>query len=237
MSKDIRKMMADAAPKPDSAGKDAFIRMYREKSERTELSVFDMIKSQFSYISLPVWLVSVAALIVAIFGIDFNRETVFIVAAMMPFVSAIAVFDSMRSRMYGMNELEGATRISGRGILLARLVCIGTAHIALLLALSVVVGRNSGYGYAMTGAIITLPYLISSIASMILERTEIGRRNAFGCILVSVMTSVMMLAIKDEKALFAQNYRWIWFVLLAVFVVLECTQIKKTFRLEEYQWN
>ena len=45
MSKNIRKMMANAAPGPDSAKKDAFIRMYREKSERTELSVFDMIKS------------------------------------------------------------------------------------------------------------------------------------------------------------------------------------------------
>ena len=50
MSKDIRKMMADAAPKPDSTKKDAFIRMYREKSEQTELSVFDIIKSQFTYI-------------------------------------------------------------------------------------------------------------------------------------------------------------------------------------------
>ncbi len=237
MSKDIRRMLADASPKPDMAGKDAFIRAYRKKTERTELSVFDIIKSQFSYIKLPVWLVSIAALIVAIFGINLNRETVFVVAAIMPFVSAIAVFDSMRSRMYGMDELEGVTRISGRGILLARFICIGAVHIALLLVLSMVVGSSSGYGYAMTGAIITLPYLISSIASMIIERTEIGRKNAFGCILVSVMTSVMILAIKDEKALFAAKYRWIWFVMLAVFVALECIQIKKTFRLEEYQWN
>ncbi len=237
MSKDIRKMMADAAPKPDSTKKDAFIRMYREKSEQTELSVFDIIKSQFTYIKLPVWLISIAALIVAIFGINLNRETVFVVAAIMPFVSAVAVFDSMRSGMYGMDELEGVTRISGRGILLARFICIGAVHIALLLVLSMVVGSSSGYGYAMTGAIITLPYLISSIASMIIERTEIGRKNAFGCILVSVMTSVMILAIKDEKALFAAKYRWIWFVMLAVFVALECIQIKKTFRLEEYQWN
>ena len=237
MSKNIRKIMAEASPKPDHAKKDAFIRQYREKSGRAELGVADLLKSQISYIRMPVWLASIAVLFVAVFGINFNRETVFIVAAIMPFVSAIAVFDSMRCRMYGMDELEGATRISGRGILFARLVCIGTVHIALLLVSSVVVGRNSGYGFAMTGAIITIPYLISSIACMILERTEVGRRNAFGCVLISAVTALMILAIKDEKAFFAQNYRWIWFVLLAVFASLECIEIRKTFSVEEYEWN
>ncbi len=236
MSKNIKRMMADAAPKPDLARKDAFIREFGKKN-RQEPSIFDIIKSQISYIRMPVWIASFAALFVAIFGIASNRETVFLVAAIMPFVSAIAVFDTMRCRMYGMDELEGATRISGRGILFARLVCIGTVHIALLLSLSVVVGSKSGYGFAMTGAIITIPYLISSVACMILERTEVGRRNAFGCVLISTVTALMILAIKDEKAFFAQNYRWIWFVLFAVLASLECTQIRKTFRVEEYEWN
>ena len=237
MSKNIRQVMHEAAPKPDFAKKDAFIREYREKSGRAELRVFDLLKSQISYIRTPVWIASIAVLVVAILGINQNKETVFYVAAMMPFVSAIAVFDSMRCRMYGMNELEGATRISGRGILFARLVCIGTVHIALLLALSVVVGSKSGYGFAMTGAIITIPYLISSVACMILERTEVERRNAFGCVLISAVTALMILAIKDEKAFFAQNYRWIWFVLFAVFASLECIEIRKTFSVEEYEWN
>ena len=237
MSKNIKSLMHDAAPRPDAAKKDTFIRSYLKKTGRTELGLADLIKSQISYIRMPVWVASIAALVVAILGIRQTRETVFYVAAIMPFVSAIAIFDSMRSRMYGMDELEGVTRISGKGILFARLVCIGTVHIALLLALSVVVGNNSGYGFAMTGAIITIPYLISSIACMVLEKTEIGRRNVFGCVLVSAVTAFMILAIKDEKVLFAQNYRWIWFVVLAVFAALECIEIKKTFRLEEYVWN
>ena len=237
MSKNIRQVMHEAVPKPDFVKKDAFIREYREKSGRTELGIFDLLKSQISYIRMPVWIVSIAALVVAIFGTLQNREMVFYVAAIMPFVSASSVFDSMRCRMYGMDELEGATRISGRGILFARLVLIGAVHIALLLALSVVIGSRSVFGFAMTGAIITIPYLISSIACMILERTEVGRRNAFGCVLVSAVTSFMTLAIKDEKVFFAQNYRWMWFMMLALLVYLECIQIKKTFRLEEYEWN
>ena len=232
MSKNIRQVMHEAAPKPDFAKKDAFIREYREKSGRAELGTLELLKSQISYIRMPVWIASIAVLVVAILGINQNRET-----ALMPFVSAIAVFDSMRCRMYGMDELEGATRISGRGILFAKLVCIGTVHIALLLSLSVVVGSKSGYGFAMTGAIITIPYLFSSAACMILERTEVGRRNAFGCVLISAVTALMILAIKDEKAFFAQNYRWIWFVMFAVFASLECIEIRKTFRVEEYEWN
>jgi len=237
MSRNIRQAMHEAAPKPDYAKKDAFIREYQEKSRRAEPGAFDLLKSQITYIRMPVWIASIVALVVAISGINLNPETVFYVAAIMPFVSATAIFDTMRSRMYGMDELEGATRISGRGILFAKLVSIGAVHIVLLLALSVVVGTRSGYGFAMTGAIITIPYLISSIACMILERTEIGRRNALGCVFVSAVTAFMILAIKDEKALFAQNYRWIWFVMLIVFAALECIEIRKTFRVEEYKWN
>lgn len=237
MSKNIKQMMHEAALNPDYVKKDAFIREYRKKSGRAEIGAFDLLKSQIFYIRMPVWIASIAALVVAIWGIDQNSETVFYVAAIMPFVSAIAVFDSMRSRLYGMDELERPTRISGRGILFARLVCIGAVHLALLLALSVVVGTRNGFGFAMTGAIITIPYLISSIACMVLERTEIGRRNALGCLLVSAVTAFMMLAVKDEKTLFAQNYRWIWFVLLAVLASLESIEIRKRFRVEEYEWN
>ena len=238
MSKNIRKMMQGAAPKPDAAVKDVFIREYRKKSECAEIGLFDLLQSQIAYIRIPVWIFSYCSSYCCnLWDLSKNGRQFFIVAAIMPFVSAIAVFDSMRSRMYGMDELEGATRISGRGILFARLICIGTVHLALLLALSVVVGRGSGYGYAMTGAIITIPYLISSTASMILERTEVGRRNAFGCVLVSAVTAFIIFAIKDEKALFARNYRWIWFVLFTFLAALECIQIKKTFRVEEYEWN
>ncbi|WP_458458637.1 hypothetical protein [Pseudobutyrivibrio sp.] len=239
MSKNIREAMREVAPMLDSAKKDVFIRRYRKMSGRTELGVVDLLKSQMFYIRMSVWIISIAVLVIGILEINLNpnRESVFYIAALMPFVSAIAVFDSMRSRMYGMDELEGATRISGRGILFARLVCIGTVHLALLLALLIVVGTSSEYGFVITGAIITIPYLISSIACMILERTEIGRRNAFGCVLVSAVTAFMILAIKDEKVLFERNYRWIWLVLFVFFAALECIEIRKTFRLEEYEWN
>ena len=54
MSKNVRQTLLDAAPKPDRSGKDAFIRMYRKRNGQPELGAFDIIKSQFSYIRLPV---------------------------------------------------------------------------------------------------------------------------------------------------------------------------------------
>lgn len=51
----------------------------------------------------------------------------------------------------------------------------------------------------MTGAMLTIPYLLSSITSMELERTTIGRKNVMGCIMVSAIISGIMIVLNYES--------------------------------------
>lgn len=136
-----------------------------------------------------------------------------------------------------MTELESVTYVSERGVLFARFVSIGIVHIALLLVLAVIAGRQSGYGYMMTGAMLTTPYLISSTLCMELERTALGRRNALSSIAVSAAVSGVMLLIQAEGWQLQEGCQWIWYAAAAVLIVIEYAEIRKTIRWEEYAWN
>ncbi len=237
MNSRIRRTLSEAASTPDYNRKDQFIRAYRRTYARTRISTIDIIRNQFGYIRMSVWLISLVALAVAIWGINEDSEVVFAVSAIMPFVSGIAVFDFLRSGMYEMTELESVTYVSKRGILFARFICIGVAHIALVALLAFIVGKQSSYGCLMTGAMLTIPYLLSSITSMELERTTIGRKNAMGCIIVSAIVSGIMIVLNNERWFFAEINQGVWYIAAIVLIIMECIEIKKTFRWEEYAWN
>ena len=65
-----------------------------------------------------------------------NPNVLWITAALLPFVALLAVTEGTRSAVYGMEELELATRFSLKSVLLARLCLVGSLHAALLLCLT-----------------------------------------------------------------------------------------------------
>lgn len=237
MNGSMKRALSNAAPSPDHHRKDQFIRDYRRKYAGAQISTVDIIKSQFGYIRMPVWLISLAALLVAIWGIQGDGKVIFVVSAMMPFVSGIALFDFLRSGMHGMTELECVTLVSKRGILFARLLCVGVVHVALLAALVAIVGRQSGYGTLLTGAMLTIPYLLSSIASLELERTTFGRKNVTSCIVVSAIVSGVIIVFQNQQVLFTEKYHSLWYLVAVLLIIMECIEIRKTFRWEEYAWS
>ena len=238
MNKDKLKLIRNAKVYPDPAGKDVFLRKYRKRAGAVHYSGWDMIRSQIGYIRMPVWIASLAALAVAVIGLPHDGNVIFAAAAMMPFVSGIAVLESFRAERFGLSEMEGVTLFSRRGILFARIVCVGTVHIALLLLITILIGTREGYGLAMTGSILTMPYLISSIVNMELERTEFGRKSALPGLGVAAIMSAAVLVIKEEEVIFQNNYFIFWYLLTAVLIVMELMEIRKTFHMEEnYAWN
>ena len=237
MNKDIKEILKSAAESPDQARKDAFIREYRKKHVSRRKNTWDMVKSQAGYIRPSVWIVSVAALFLAVLGIHSDRDTLFMVAAMMPFVSGTAIIESFRARQYRLSELEGTTLFSTKGILFARIVCIGSVHLALIVLLTIIIGRIDEYGLLLTGAILTIPYLISSVVSMELERTGLGRKSTFLCMGIAALTAGMVVMVKGYWSVFDMSYQWILMVAAFALIVVEFVEIKKTFLWEEYAWN
>lgn len=76
-----------------------------------------------------------------------------ITAALLPFLVPLAVSEGAKSTLYGMEELETASRFSRKSVLLARLCLIGTFHAVLLLALTLLLGGSQGLSLGRTGPI------------------------------------------------------------------------------------
>ena len=236
MSRDIKRMFESVKVYPSSVSKDAFLKRFRKVGNVSQKSSWDMIFSQVGYIKMPVWIVSLLTFIVGAVGLSAERNDTFVVAAMMPFVSGIAVMESFRGEKFGMTELEGVTLYSRRGALFARLVCVGISHICLLFVLSILIGLNGEGGLFTTGSILTIPYLISSIVNMELERTQIGKKiyPGFG---FSAALSIATLFLKEHNQIFNYDYRFFWYLLTLILIVMQIKEIKKSYFVEEYVWN
>ena len=140
-----------------------------------------------------------------------------------------------------MSELESVTKVSFRGIYFARTSCIGMVHIVILSCLIIMIGRNSENEYLVTGAMILIPYLITSILNTKIERTQIGRKSIFACITVSVLISGSMILLNNQM----KNHRdflpsiqpIIWYIVILALMAIHFFEIKKTIRQEVYAWN
>ena len=238
MNSEMKKLLIKAAGQPDHLRKDKFIREYRKMNEGNNETTLQFIVSQFSYISWYVWGISLLALIAAIFGINiqFTGSTMMI-SAFIPFVAMAAVIESFRSKYHRMSELECVTKVSFRGIYFARISCIGLVHIIVLACLIFIVGRNSEKGYLVTGAMIIIPYLMTSIVNTEIERTEIGRKSIFACITVSVLVSGIMIFLNMQEDFLRTVQPAVWYIAILMLFVADFFEIKKTIRQEAYAWN
>ena len=223
---------------PPPERKDEFIRKYRNEWGVTDISPLQLILSQAAYIQKPVWIISVLVFIISILQIHAQGlETLTLVAMLMPFVSVVAVIDSFRSHRYKMGELENVTRFSVRGILFAKISAIGASHIILILAATIALGRHGEFGYLLTGAFIIIPYLLSSVISMEMERTALGRKNAFLCVGVSAFVSSAVFIAHSYSDIIIQTTPGIWMICTAILIAAEMIEFKKMFRMEAYAWN
>lgn len=237
MTNDLKRIMTDLTPCPDPGRKDAYLRMYRRRTGSLKPSMWEMLRLQFTYINAAVWAVTLAVLFIAIWGSFMNRNVITGIAAMMPFVSGFAVFETFRSQMHAMTELEGVTLFSFRGIFFAKIVCIGSLHILLILLLSLMLSHVCRYDFLTTGILITIPYLISSVLSMEAERSSFGRKNPLVCLGISAFTSGLVLAASVKSSYFIADFTGIRKLLFLILIVLFLLEIKKTFQWEEYLWK
>lgn len=271
MNKKTKELLVKMAGQPDHQRKDKFIRECRKynqeinknnknnatnkdnwnnknnenaKRNANNETTLRFIMSQFSYISWYVWCVSLFVLIAAIFIIVMKIETtdsITVISAMIPFVAMAAVMESFRSKYYGMSELESVTKVSFRGIYFARMSCIGMVHIVILSCLIIMIGRKNENGYLVTGAMILIPYLITSILNTKIERTQIGRKSIFACITVSVLISESMILLnnqmKNQRDFLTSIQPIIWYVAILTLIAIHFFEIKKTIRQEVYAWS
>lgn len=231
-NKRLTKKIAQAFEAPAPVRKDRFL---YEHGLRAGVSRRSLIASQIGYIHKSVWILSILVLIAAaaIWSKDVQTAIRFS-SLIMPFVAGTGVFATMRSRMYGMNELEAATVMSLRGSIFTRFAVISLSHLILMVILCIVMGINTE-SVIVTACHIVAPYLLTSALCMELERTAAGRGNQYFCFIVSLAITVM--------EYLAQSYLWplvAGSAVIAVTAILIIANVREfiiIYKLEEKRWN
>ena len=199
--------------------------VYRENTQRQKaqssntakatISTVSFLLSQVAYIRKRVYLASLLILALAIMVAgQTGADSVWAVAAMMPFIALCMAAESARSETYGMAEFEMASRFSIKSIMLARFGTIGFMHMVLLCILIPVIGHSAFLSYIQIGIYLLVPYLAASVLELAAVRRFRGKEAISVCMSISVMISIMNTVVKELLThLFGSKQFVIWLIL------------------------
>lgn len=221
---------------PHSMKKEAFL----AKMPKARIGYMECILLQIPYMPRKTWLVSVFILSMAIYGARFvQRDMLWVISAMMPFVALTMTTENARSAVHGMEELEMAARFSLRSVMLARLVALGISHLLFLCILvPVSYGRNA-YTLLQTGIYLAVPYLATTVPGLAVARKVHGKESVYICMGIAIAVSgfhgMMSGAVKDA---YANAYFGWWVALFFLLLGALAAECHKTMRqTEELTWN
>ena len=186
---------------------------------KTPIGIGSFILSQIAYIRKWVYLVSLLILGLAVRVSDYaGTDSVWAVAAMMPFVALCMTTESARSETYGMAELEMASRFSIRSIMLARFGTIGLMHMVLLCILIPVISHSAYLSFIQTGIYLLVPYFAASVLEFAAVRRFRGKEAVSVCMTISVMVSLLNTVVKELLSHFFGSKQFVIWLVLAVYL-------------------
>lgn len=232
MDKKLRKALQDAYRVPPPAGKAAFLKRRR----RRELGRWELAAVQAGYIRWWVWGASLGLFVVILWGTAQAVDGgLWCAAALTPFLALLAVAEQNRSRLYHMDELELACRMSRQSVFLARLVALGVFHLALLAGLTPALAVWGAVGAAWAGVCLLTPYLLTAALGMELTRRMRGREGLLACGCAAAVVSGLGLWACQHPALHSLP---LWWAALAGAFAAAALEVKLNLKgTEELQWN
>lgn len=190
MKTEIKELLKESFKAPEPEDRQRFLKTIRPR----EISTLDLLLQQARFIRLPVWLVFFLTVALAILGSLLKLDdTESLIPAVMPFAAAVAVLETGRSGKYGMTELEMATRFSLRSVIFARMTVLGAVTLFVLCVSSPVIAAAFGGKTAVTAVRLMIPYLVTMIISLHVERTLRGRNEGYASLVVAAAVFVSVL--------------------------------------------
>lgn len=194
------------------------IKGHKEQAANTakgSIGIGSFMLSQIAYIRKRVYLASLSILVMAVIAADYaGPNSIWYVAAMMPFIALCMVTESVRSETYGMTEFEMASRFSIRSIMLARFGTIGLVHMVLLCILIPIVRRGTLLSFIQIGIYLLVPYLVASVLELAAVRRYRGKEAMPVCMAISGMVGIMNAMLKQLCTyLFGAKHFIVWIVL------------------------
>ena len=216
MKNEWKDLLNDAFYAPDPKNKEDFLKSIRPR----EVSTFEMIWEQAAYIRIPVWIFSAMIVIFAVYGSVMGLETTEnTITMIMPFTAAIAVIEAKRSGRCGMTEMEMATRFSLRSVVFARMVVLGVVAFIILCVSSPVIAIAFHEGTVLTAVRILIPYLVTMIISLRIERNSIGRKVGYSSLAIAVVVAILIYWVTNFEPRIVLCYMEIlesWGILIAL---------------------
>ena len=236
MDRKLKKALSEVYRAPDPIRKKDFLKKHR----RRELGRWDFLLTQAGYIRWWIWAVSVllfGGVLWLASGQD--SKTVWVAAALTPFLALLMVVENGKSRFYGMEELELSCRIPLRTVVLARMMILGLFHLFLLGVLISVIAVWGAVDLFRAGLYLLIPYLLTAALGMELTRRCKGQEGLLACGGAAALVSVVGLLLAYQRpALYQQSAMPLWMVALAATVIATVVEINLSFsKTEELQWN
>ena len=225
MKNELKDALNIAFYAPEPKNKQEFLKNIRPR----EVSTLEMLLQQVRYIRLSVWAISLAFIAFALIGSWMQLpETDELIPVLMPFLAVVSVLENRRSKKFGMTELEMVTRFSLRSVIFARMIILGVAFLLILVITAPVVATAFGGEIIVTAVHMLIPYLLTMIISLQVERSSLGRKLEYGSLSVAALIAVSMIwmrnldtALINRYAQIIRNWGFLIVIILAAVTVYE----------------
>ena len=236
MKDDMEKLLSDAFYAPEPKNKQAFLKNIRPR----EISTFEMILQQFSYIRFSVWLYVLGLIVVVVSGALLQFEAIRILfTIMMSFTAVITVLETRRSKKFGMSELEMATRYSLKSLVIARMLIVGMVSLAALFISSPIMAISFHEDVIITTMRTMIPYLVTLFVSLRFERSVLGRSTEYGSLVIGFAVSAAMIFFHTNCREIIIGYiemveKWGVFIVVLLIALTVSEQWKTVKNVEEF---
>lgn len=238
MNKQLKQRIQKAfeAPTPNHQDKAKFIKTL----PRPKISMLKFILIQATYIRKTTLLLSVLLLLPALSGVyHVNPNTLWMVSAFIPLLGLLAVLESTRSMMYGMEEFEISTRFSLKSVVLARMSVLGLLDFFVFCCLIPLCCISSKTSFLQTGLYLFVPYLLTANLCLWLTRRFPNKETIYVCMCVTLLISSANILLHFlMNYVYHTSYIGFWillFILLTVKMIHEIYYTTK--QTEELVWN
>lgn len=211
---------------PPPKGKRKFFR----ELDLQPMSTGHVLWQQVSYVFKWSWAVSVFSLVGILYlNYFYGSALLGTVLALMPFLAVTVVTECVRSRMYGMEELEMSTRFSLKSVLLVRMGIVGIENLLLAIVAAFLIQGS----IFQTALYLFVPYLLTTYGCFLAVRKIYAKEVVYACMGIAVTVSaVTRMGEIYFRWIFQERYLGVW--ILAV-VLLGCFTVgegRKTVRQE-----
>lgn len=223
-------------PAPDQQEKAKFLRTLAIP----RISMWQFVLIQITYLRKKVLILSGLFLLPALMGAGgIKPDTLWVISALIPFLALLAVTESVRSAMYGMQEFEMSTRFSLKSVMLARMSVLGLLDVIVICCLIPLCRIGSNTSLLQTGLYLMVPYLLTVNISLCLTRWFHGRESFYGCMCAAVLVGGGGWMLHIIAGFIYQLCYIHWWIILSVFLIGKmaqeiCHTIRQT---EELVWN